>query len=86
MLSEIKVTFSKKMQDKNWSFAIHSKDSFPKLAGDPQFTPDGRTCVLPVKLESQKTYALWINSQKFNNFKDTKGNSAMPYLLTFKTK
>ena len=41
---------------------------------------------LPVALEPGKTYAIWINSEKFNNFKDTDGRSAVPYLLVFRTK
>jgi hypothetical protein len=41
---------------------------------------------LPVKLEPGKTYAIWVNSDKFTNFKDTDGRSAVPYLLVFKTK
>ena len=36
--------------------------------------------------EPGKTYAIWVNSEKFNNFKDTGGRSAVPYLLVFKTK
>jgi RNA polymerase sigma-70 factor (ECF subfamily) len=27
-----------------------------------------------------------VNSEKFGNFKDTEGRSAVPYLLVFKTK
>jgi RNA polymerase sigma-70 factor (ECF subfamily) len=42
--------------------------------------------VLPVKLEPGKTYAIWVNSGEFGNFKDTDGRSAVPYLLVFKTK
>jgi RNA polymerase sigma-70 factor (ECF subfamily) len=41
---------------------------------------------LPVKLEPGKTYVIWLNSQKFGNFKDTDGKSAVPYLLVFETK
>ena len=32
------------------------------------------------------TYALWLNSAKFGNFKDAEGRAAVPYLLVFKTK
>src|SRR5580693_1698446 len=85
-LTEIKVTFSKDMQDGSWSWAMHSKESFPKLDGKPKYLADKRTCVLPVKLEPGKTYAIWVNSQEFGNFKDTDGRSAVPYLLVFKTK
>ena len=33
-----------------------------------------------------KTYAIWLNSQKFRNFKDTAGRPAVPYLLVFRTR
>ncbi len=85
-LTEIKVTFSKDMKDGSWSWVIHSKESYPKMDGNPKYLADKRTCVLPVKLEPGKTYAIWVNSEKFGNFKDTDGRSAVPYLLVFKTK
>jgi RNA polymerase sigma-70 factor (ECF subfamily) len=85
-LTEIKVTFSKDMQDGTWSWATLSEESFPKLNGKPKYLADKRTCVLPVKLEPGKTYAIWVNSEKFKNFKDVDGRSAVPYLLVFKTK
>jgi hypothetical protein len=85
-LTEIKVTFSKDMQDASWSWVTLSKDSYPKMDGKPKYLADKRTCVLPVKLEPGKTYAIWVNSEKFGNFKDTDGRSAVPYLLVFKTK
>src|ERR1700722_14867365 len=50
-LTEIKVTFSKDMQDGTWSWSVLSKESFPKVAGKPKYLADKRTCVLPVKLE-----------------------------------
>ncbi len=85
-LTEIKVTFSKDMEDGTWSWVTLSKESFPKVNGKPKYLADKRTCVLPVKLESGKTYAIWVNSERANNFKDTDGQSAAPYLLVFKTK
>jgi RNA polymerase sigma-70 factor (ECF subfamily) len=85
-LTEIKVTFSKDMQDATWSWVTHSKESFPRMDGKPKYLADKRTCMLPVKLEPGKTYAIWVNSAKFGNFKDADGRSAVPYLLVFKTK
>ena len=85
-LTEIKVTFSKDMTDESWSWTTLSKDSFPTMSGKPHYLKDKRTCVLPVKLEPGKTYAIWINSAKFTNFKDADGQPAVPYLLVFKTK
>ena len=83
---EIKVTFSKDMLDGNWSWVTLSKESFPETTGSPKYEADKRTCVLPVKLQPGKTYAVWINSQNFQNFKDAKLLPVVPYLLVFKTK
>ena len=85
-LTEIQVAFSKDMQDGNWSWVKLSEESFPPLDGKPKYLADKRTCVLPVKLEPGKTYALWVNSDKLGNFKDADGRPAVPYLLVFKTK
>ncbi len=82
--AEIKVTFSKKMTvGRNYSWCYDPKQL--QTTGQPHYLADGKTCVLPVKLEPGKTYVLWLNSQKFGNFKDTKGRSAVPYLLVFET-
>lgn len=83
--TEIKVVFSKKMKDKCWSFCLDDKNSFPKIEGEPYYDQSRRTCSLKVKLQADKTYIIWINSQKFKNFKDLKNNPAVPYLLAFKT-
>jgi RNA polymerase sigma-70 factor (ECF subfamily) len=85
-LAEIKVTFSKDMADGTWSWSTLSQESFPKVDGKPKYLADKRTCVLPVKLEPGKTYAIWVNSANFGNFKDADGQSAVPYLLVFRTK
>jgi hypothetical protein len=84
--AEIRVTFSKAMTDKSWSWSQISDETFPKIAGKPRYLKDGKTCVLSVKLEPGKTYVLWLNSQKFRNFKDKDGQPAVPYLLVFETK
>ena len=84
-LTEIKVTFSKEMLDGSWSWSMASKDSFPKVTGGPKYLPDKRTCVIRVHLEPGKTYAVWLNSRKFRNFKDADGRPAVPYLLVFRT-
>lgn len=84
--AEVAVTFSKEMQADNWSWGTVSKETFPTLNGKPRYIANRRTCVLPVKLEPGKTYALWVNSDKLGNFKDTEGRPALPYLLVFKTR
>ncbi|WP_083904761.1 Ig-like domain-containing protein [Rhodopirellula sp. SWK7] len=83
--TQIQVTFSKEMEDDTWSWSTLSKESFPPVEGKPRYMENERTCVLPVKLTRGKTYAIWVNSNKFRNFKDTSGIPAVPYLLVFKT-
>lgn len=83
---EIKVTFSKEMMDGSWSWSTAWQNSTPPGTSKPHYDADHRTCVLKVKLEPNKTYGYWLNSQSFHNFKDQKGHSAVPYLLTFQTK
>ena len=86
---EIRVTFSKEMMtEQMWSWVIHTKDSFPQIAGEVRYLADKRTNVLPVKLEPGRTYAIWLNSPngRHNAFRDSANNSAMPYLLVFQTR
>jgi len=85
-LQELRVTFSKSMQDGNWSWVKLDDETFPEMKGDPHYLDDGRTCVLPVKLEPGRTYATWINVDDFELFQDEDGQASVPYLLVFKTK
>jgi RNA polymerase sigma-70 factor (ECF subfamily) len=84
--TEIRVTYSKDMQDGSWSWSQISDESFPETTGSPRYLDDKRTCALPVKLQPGKTYVIWLNSNRFTNFKDADGQSAVPYLLVFETK
>ena len=83
---EIRVTFCKEMMNGSWSWSTAWKDSSPEFVGKPAYDTDGKTCVVKVKLEPNKTYGYWLNSQKFHNFRDAQGHPAVPYLLVFRTK
>jgi hypothetical protein len=85
-LTEISVTFNKEMKDGAWSWVEITKDKFPSMNGKPHYLDGKRTCALPVKLEPKKTYGLWINSSNHQNFADSSGHPAVPYLLVFQTK
>jgi len=85
-VTEIKVTFSKEMADQSWTWSTAWNNSCPDGVGAPHYEADHKTCVLKVKLEPNKTYGYWLNSQKFHGFKDSQGHSAVPYLLVFQTK
>jgi len=85
-ITEISVTFDEPMMDGNWSWAYSNKNMFPEMNGQPYYQPGLTKNVLPVKLESNKEYEVWINTEQFKNFKDQSGNSAIPFRLVFKTK
>jgi len=84
---EIRVIFSKDMLTrKMWSLVTVSQETFPKINGQVKYLPDKRTFVAPVKLEPDRTYALWINQGRFTGFRDAADNPAVPYLLVFHTR
>ncbi|MGA3163068.1 MAG: protein kinase [Verrucomicrobiota bacterium] len=85
-VTEIRVRFSKEMEDGSWSWSTAWENSAPEIIGQPYYESDGRTCVAKVKLEPGRTYAWWLNSDKFKNFTDLAGRPAVPYLLIFQTK
>ncbi len=85
MTVEIKVTFSKEMMDGSWSWCKADEGEFPALIGKPKYLPDKKTCVINVKLKPGTTYAIWVNTGRFRNFKDKNGRAAVPYLLVFET-
>jgi serine/threonine protein kinase len=84
--TEIRVRFSKTMEDGSWSWSTAWKNSTPEIIGAPHYLPDARTCVLKARLQPGRTYAWWLNSDNFHNFKDSAGRPAVPYLLIFQTK
>ena len=83
---EIRVTFSKEMTDGSWSWSTAWQGSAPGMVEKPRYDSDHKTCLVKVKLEPNKTYAYWLNSANFQNFKDKQGHPAVPYLLVFQTK
>jgi len=85
-LTEISVTFNESMMDKSWSWCYEDKDKFPQVTGQPNYTENNTKNVLPVKLEPNKEYVIWINTVNFKNFKDRAGNPVEPYRFTFETK
>jgi len=85
-INEISVTFDEAMTDGNWSWAYTTQNQFPDMRGQPRYTDNFTKNILPVKLEPNKEYEIWINSQKFQNFMDKAGNSSAPYKLVFKTR
>ncbi|MCP4580038.1 MAG: Ig-like domain-containing protein [candidate division Zixibacteria bacterium] len=85
-LTEIYVVFNEEMMDQNWSWVYEDTSTFPTMTGQPYYTDDFTKNILPVSLEENKEYVVWINQQNFSNFKDKSGNAAAPFKLTFKTR
>ena len=83
---QLQVTFSKEMMDASWSWSTADEGQFPEIVGKPKYLTDKKTCVVEVNLKPQTTYAIWLNSDKFRNFKDKDSRPAVPYLLVFETK
>jgi hypothetical protein len=84
-LQEIRVTFDTDMRDGSWAWVQVDPDTYPKTTGKPRFV-DARTCVLPVKLQKDHEYVLWINHPKFESFRDAQGRPAKSYELRFHTR
>lgn len=85
-IEELRITYSKPMIDRSWSWSQDSDDTFPATTGDARYLPDEKTCVLPVKLAPGREYVIRLNSENFHGFKDTTGQSAVPYYFYFKTR
>jgi RNA polymerase sigma-70 factor (ECF subfamily) len=85
-LRRLQVTFSKPMKDGAWAWVQLDAETFPEVTGEPSFSRDGRTCVVPVRLQPGRTYATWINADDSDDFQDRDGTPAVPYLLVFQTR
>lgn len=82
---QIHVQFSKVMDTTSWSWVQVHPEQFPEITGKPHYLVDETTCVLPVALKANTTYAIWINTGQFHHFRDKQRTPAIPYLLVFRT-
>lgn len=84
-LEEIRVTFSKAMAG-GMTFAMcPPMKRFPNQ-GMPRWETGQRTIVMKVKLAPDTDYGMWLNDDEHQNFVDTAGRRAVPYLYVFRTK
>jgi hypothetical protein len=83
-LSELKVSYDHRMAA-SWSFATGGEKAFPELWGNPSLSDDHITITLPIRLEPNRTYVVWLNTDRYRNFKSEDGAAAEPYRLTFST-
>jgi hypothetical protein len=60
---------------------------FPTITQNqkPWWTPDRKTCVLPVTLQPNWSYECGLNAPSFHNFKSESGVALVPVLYRFST-
>jgi hypothetical protein len=80
----LKVTYDHLMME-SWSFATGGEKQFPEVLGQPFLSDDHITISLPIRLEPHRTYVVWLNTERYKNFKSEDGVPAEPYRLTFST-
>jgi len=84
-LREIRITFDQAMSPGGQSI-VGGGESFPELLGKrPGKWHGSRTFALRVRLKPNHSYWLSINNQKFQNFTNRQGESAVPYPIQFTT-
>jgi hypothetical protein len=87
-LSEVKVTFNMPMGGgMSWCTVGDSDEDFPKDVPGKKiyWTPDRKTCVMPVTLKPGTTYRISLNAAEYKNFQSEGGVPLVPVIYTFKT-
>jgi hypothetical protein len=86
-LAHITATFSEEMDLGGWSWVTEVDYSAPSITGIP-FYIDTTTTVLPVRLEPNTSYAIWLNSPEdaeLRKFMSLDGVSARAHRIAFTT-
>ena len=83
-IAELKVSYDHRMAE-SWSFATGGEKAFPQVLGAASLSPDHITITLPIRLEPNHSYVVWLNTARYRNFKSEDGEAAEPYRLTFHT-
>jgi hypothetical protein len=80
----ISVTFDRAM-DGSWAWVTEGGTTPPPTAGEPSFSADLRTNTLPVALEPDTTYTIWINGDRYMHFRSVNDVPVEPVRWTFTT-
>ena len=59
----ISITFDEPMMDKSWSWCRQDEGEFPQTTGQPFYTDEETRNVLPVQLQPNTEYVIWINTE-----------------------
>lgn len=80
----ISVTFDRAM-DGSWAWVTEGGTTPPPTRGEPSFSPDRRTNILPVDLAPETTYTIWINGEQYLHFRSVEGVPVEPVRWSFTT-
>lgn len=83
--TQIEVRFDQPMDVRGFSVTDLETATPLPMAGRPQFSADGRSFVLPVRLAAGQRYGYSINNQRYRNFRSAGGIPVEPYAVTFST-
>lgn len=87
-VSEVKVTFNMPMGGgMSWCTVGDTDEDFPPGVPGKKiyWTPDRKTCVMPVTLKPGTTYRISLNAAEYKNFQSEGGVPLVPVVYTFKT-
>lgn len=84
-LNAILVTFDRPMRDGCWSVVQVNPEFFPKITGKIHYDSTRTQLTIPVKLEPDHTYQLFLNSGIYNSFMSEQKHRLKDYKYSFRT-
>jgi hypothetical protein len=84
--TSLSVTFDRPMDPVGWAWVTEDPATAPELGEAVTWSVDGRTCTVDTVLAPNRHYVLWINSERFDYFKDVSDVSAAPFRWDFSTR
>lgn len=84
-LNAILVTFDRPMRDGCWAVVQVNPELFPKITGKIHYDSTRTQLTIPVKLEPDHTYLLFLNLGSYNSFMSEQKYRLKDYKYTFRT-
>jgi len=82
----ISVTYDRPLRAGSYSFVQVSPSTHPDCSRIPSLSADRRTYSLSCRVAPGRSYELWFNRGRFQNFVGENGVSASPYQLRFRAR
>lgn len=84
--TQLEITFQQPLAAGEWRLATTPFGPVPQSTGRLRLAPDGRSVVVPVRLEPETQYVIGINlDDDDDQIRSRSGVAALPWLLTFTT-